>query len=314
MSPTQIRRQILDKRKIMEPQINAARPSSKHSLKGFELTLVRFYALLAFVILPLSAVQAAPAIMLPRVYEAGSDVSNWLMSEKLDGVRGYWDGKQLYSKNGMVFHPPLAFTWNFPEFAIEGEIWGGRRTYEKTSGIVRRQTSDNAWFDLKFAIFDVPGAGGGFEERLKVAKAWFEQHPSRYAFVIEHVPVPDAASLKAELQRIERLGGEGLILRKPGSPYTVGRSGDIVKVKSFDDAEAEVIAQVPGKGKHSGRMGALLVELPGSRIRFRIGTGMSDYVRKNPPAIGATITFKYQGLSESGLPKFPTFLRVREVD
>ncbi|OGR06221.1 MAG: DNA ligase [Deltaproteobacteria bacterium RIFOXYD12_FULL_50_9] len=236
------------------------------------------------------------------------------MSEKLDGIRGYWDGKQLFSKAGNAFHPPPAFTESFPDFAVEGEIWGGRRTFEKTRGIVKKKTPDEGWLELKFAIFDVPGAVGGFEERLKVAKAWFEKHPSRYAFVIEHSPVQDENRLKSELKRIEGLGGEGLILRRSGSPYTVGRSADIVKVKSYNDSEAVVIARIAGKGKNSGRLGSLLVELPETLVRFRIGTGFSDYIRANPPPVGAVITFKYYGLSEFGIPKFPSFLRVREID
>jgi len=251
-------------------------------------------------------------IMLPQVYEQGIDVSNWLMSEKLDGVRGYWDGRQLLSKNGMPFHPPPDFVRNFPDFAIEGEIWGGRNTFEITIGIVKKQEAHDGWLELKFAVFDVPAAAGGFEERLKVAKKWFVKHPADHAFVIEHSPVKNNTHLQQELKRVEELGGEGIILRRPGSLYTKGRSGDVLKVKSYADMEAVVIEHIPGQGRNEARMGSLLVELPGSQMRFKIGTGFSDEVRENPPPIGSLITFKYYGFYESGVPKFPSFLRVRE--
>ena len=251
-------------------------------------------------------------IMQPLVYEEGIDLSSWLMSEKLDGVRGYWDGRQLFSKNGTPFCPPPAFTGNFPDFPIEGEIWGGRNTFEKTIGIVKKQQPHDGWLELKFAIFDVPKAPGGFENRLKKAEDWFAGHPSAYAFVIEHHPVDNHEHLATELNRIDSLGGEGIILRRRGSLYTPGRSNDILKVKSYDDREAIVVAHLPGRGRNEGKMGSLLVELPESGIRFKIGSGFSDAMRSHPPPIGSLITFKLYGVYASGIPKFPSFLRIRE--
>ncbi len=101
------------------------------------------------------------------------------------------------------------------------------------------------------------------------------------------------------------------MLRKPNSPYTVGRSYDLLKVKTFEDAEATVIKHLPGSGKHAGRLGALFVELPNG-IQFALGTGFSDEVRNNPPPVGSIITFKYYGFHKSGIPRFASFLRVRE--
>jgi DNA ligase-1 len=255
---------------------------------------------------------SALEIMLPGRYEEGIDHTEWLMSEKLDGVRGYWDGRQLLSKNGRLLHAPREFTRNFPDFAVEGELWGGRNTFEKTVSIVKKQSPHDGWKALKFAIFDVPGAAGGFEDRLQRAAEWFAGHPTPYAFVIRHRPVESHRRLSEALKRIEALGGEGIILRRRGSPYTVGRSNDILKVKSHFDMEAVVVAHIAGKGRNRGKMGSLLVELPQSGKRFKIGTGFSDEVRENPPPVGSLITFKYYGFYKSGIPKFPSFLRVRD--
>ena len=101
--------------------------------------------------------------------------------------------------------------------------------------------------------------------------------------------------LDSELHRIEALGGEGIILRRRGAPYT-----------------PVVIAHLPGKGRNAGRMGALLVVLPDRNIKFKIGTGFSDAVREDPPPIGSLVTFKYYGFYASGMPRFPSFLRIRE--
>ena len=164
---------------------------------------------------------------------------------------------------------------------------------------------------LKFAIFDVPSAPGPFSERLQVARDWFASHPSRFAFVIEHSPVKSREFLERQLDRIEKMGGEGLILRRPDASYTVGRSRDVLKVKSFDDTEARVVAYLPGSGRNKGKMGSLLVELPESGLRFKIGSGFSDRERENPPPIGSLVTFKYYGYHDSGIPRFPVFLRIR---
>lgn len=249
-------------------------------------------------------------IMLPQVYEENIDISGWLVSEKLDGVRGYWDGKALLSKNGIAFQPPAAFLVNFPDFAIEGEIWGGRGTFEQTCGAIKKQKAHNGWLNLKFAVFDVPGADGGFVKRLEKAKEWFVKNPSDYAFVVPQKLIKNQDELQEELQKVESLGGEGLMVRRPDSPYAPGRNSEILKVKSYQDSEAVIIAHIAGKGKNKGKLGSLLVELP-SGLRFKIGTGFSDAERENPPALGATITFKYYGTYQSGLPKFSSFLRVR---
>jgi len=248
--------------------------------------------------------------MLPKVYSNQVDIRGWLMSEKLDGVRGYWDGQELFSKHGHSFQPPLEFVRDLPPFPLEGELWGGRGTFEQTVSIVRRAQPQDGWLQLKFAIFDVPEAPGGFTQRIKIARDWFADHPSEYAFVIPQHPVDDKDHLQRELQRIERLGGEGLIVRKPDAVYAEGRSMEILKVKSYQDAEATVIMHIPGKGKNSGCLGSLLVKLEDG-TQFRIGTGFSDEERKHPPSIGEVITFKFYGKYLSGIPKFPSFLRVR---
>ena len=270
--------------------------------------MVVFFGWIAGCLVPSNTL--ALDIMLPQVYSENMAVRGWLLSEKLDGVRGYWDGSRLLSKNGIALHPPQEFLENFPPFALEGELWGGRGTFQRTVSIVKRQHPYAGWLKLRFAIFDVPREPGGFQRRLQRAKDWFGVHPSRFAFVILQQVITDKQQVKRELKRIETLGGEGLILRKPEGAYVVGRSREIVKVKSYLDAEAVVIAHIPGKGRNRGRLGSLLVELPDT-TRFRVGTGFSDRQRMNPPPVGAVITFKYYGLFQSGRPRFPSFLRTR---
>ncbi len=244
-------------------------------------------------------------------YDGQEDVRGWWMSEKLDGVRAYWDGKQLLSRNGHVFHAPDYFLVNLPDFPIEGELWAGRRRFQKTVSVVKKQAPHDGWKQIKFALFDAPTIDGGFEQRIAVMQQWFAAHPSSFAFVIEQRRVANHASLEQELARIEKLGGEGLMLRRPGSLYVGKRNNNVLKVKSFSDMEAVVVGHTEGKGKYQGMLGALVVEFPDG-LRFKVGSGFSDQQRRKPPRIGQTITFKYQDFLESGKPRFPVFLRVRE--
>ena len=111
------------------------------------------------------------------------------------------------------------------------------------------------------------------------------------------------------LDEIVTKGGEGLMLHRADSLYHSGRSDDLLKLKPWQDAEATVVEILPGKGKFSGMMGSLLVT-DESGLRFRIGTGFSNKERRNPPAVGTVITYKFTGTTKKGLPKFASFLRI----
>jgi DNA ligase-1 len=255
--------------------------------------------------------EQAPAgapVMLAETWDGVLDPSGWWISEKLDGLRAYWDGSRLISRLGNVFHAPDWFVAGLPKHPLDGELFLARKSFQKTTAIVRRQDKSDHWKQIRFLIFDAPGHGGAFEERLEVLKAL----PAlAYAAAHPHVLCKGLAHLKEELARVEALGGEGVMLRQPQSKYAVGRSAMLLKVKSFKDDEAIVIAHQAGTGRHKGRLGALVVRLANGK-EFAIGTGFSDKERENPPAIGATVLFRYQELSDGGVPRFPSFSGVRE--
>jgi len=250
--------------------------------------------------------------MLAHTWNEETDIKNWWMSEKLDGVRGYWTGDQLISKAGNPIYAPKWFTQNFPSFPLDGELWMGRNQFSEVVSIVKTIDADKEWEKIRYMIFDSPHLKKGLEKRLALAKNWFKQNPNPYVEFIQQEICIDKNHLKRKLKNIESKGGEGLILRKPGSSYINGRSYDMLKVKSFDDDEATVIQHFKGKGRNSARMGSILVEMKNG-IRFKIGTGFTDAERNHPPPIGSIITFKYYGFTKSGVPRFASFLRIREA-
>ncbi len=255
----------------------------------------------------------APALLLAHTWESDVDLTGWWMSEKLDGVRAYWDGTKLISRLGNTFWAPEWFLEALPrDMPLDGELFGGRKKFQRTVSVVRRQDrSDAAWREIAYVVFDAPAQPGPFEDRLAAietllaarAVAHVRAHPHQLCRGLEHV--------REELARVEALGGEGLMMRKPGSKYESGRSSSLLKVKTFHDTEAVVVAHLPGAGKHKGRLGALECDLPDG-TRFSVGTGFSDAERGSPPPVGAVITFRYQELTTDGVPRFPSYIGVRD--
>jgi len=233
------------------------------------------------------------------------------MSEKLEGAGGYWDGERLMSRNGLPFSPPPEFTFDLPDFALEGVIWAGRGDLARAVSTTRRGENDD-WLALQFVVLDVPSSPGDYLERLRKARDWFTDHPSRYAFVIDNSPVRSRANLDRQLQRVEAQGGDGLILHRPDAPYIAGASRDVLKVRSYETAEAMVLDYKTGTGGKEDRIGSILVELPDSGLQFKIGNGFSDDERHNPPPIGSLVTIKYSGFYDSGIPRYPVFLGAGE--
>ncbi len=256
------------------------------------------------------AKETAPPLLLAHTWENDVDLAGWWMSEKLDGVRAYWDGSGFVSRLGNAYHAPDWFIAGLPAFPLDGELWSGRKKFQRTVSIVRAQDRSDHWKEVSFVVFDAPAHDAPFEDRLQLVRSTLAGRANPHARFHDHERVRDVAHLRAELARVEALGGEGLMLRRPGSRYEVGRSSSLLKVKTFHDAEARVLEHLAGAGRHKGRLGALLVEMPDG-TRFSVGTGFSDRERANPPPVGALITYRYQELSEDGVPRFPSYVGIR---
>ena len=259
-------------------------------------------------------------VLLAKNWTPKIDPTGYWMSEKLDGVRAYWTGTQFLSRNGNVFHAPKFFTQGLPLIALDGELWLGRKQFQSAVGIVKTQSGakDELWRDLTFQVFDAPDAHGALQDRLVYARTMIEvedrayREEKVYAQVLAQVRCDGVDHLLQCLRNVELAGGEGVMLRAPNSAYERKRSDTLLKVKTFHDAEATVTAHEPGKGKHKGRLGALVC-VADNGATFSIGTGFSDAERENPPTIGSRITYKYQELTDAGVPRFPIYARKFEA-
>ena len=263
------------------------------------------------------AANAAPPLMLANVYHPGVALADYWVSEKYDGVRGYWDGAKLMTRGGEPISAPAWFTAGWPAVPMDGELWAGRGQFAKAVSTVRQKTPDDAaWRSIRFMVFDLPAQGGTFTQRIAPLEKLVGQINQPWVRAVEQLKVADHPALQRLLTKTVKSGGEGLMLHRGASLYKGQRSDDLLKVKTHEDTEARVIAHVPGKGKYAGQLGALLVEMPAvngnAAKRFKLGTGFSDTDRQHPPAVGSLVTYRFRGLNDSGIPRFASFLRVRE--
>lgn len=258
---------------------------------------------------------SAPPLMLAQIgpvhAERIAGLADYWVSEKYDGVRGYWDGQRLWTRSGEPIATPAWFTAHWPNTPLDGELWAGRGRFAQAVSTIRQQTPDDAaWRALRYMVFDLPAHPGPFTERRLALQQALTPLAQPWVQAVAHEPAPDAASLQAHLSATVAAGGEGLMLNRGSAPYRASRSDDLLKLKPHDDADALVLAHLPGQGKHAGRLGALLVQTADGQ-RLKLGTGFSDAEREQPPAVGSWISFRYRGLTAQGVPRFASFLRVR---
>jgi DNA ligase-1 len=256
-----------------------------------------------------------PKLLLANTYHAAKpiEITDYWVSEKLDGIRAYWDVSELMTRNGHLIQLPAPLKKTLPNIVLDGELWLGRQSLEKINAIIQSdQASAQQWQDVRYKIFDLPKHKGTFDQRLDYLRVLHSKNPNNFWSPITQFKVKTQTQLEQQLHSIEEKGGEGLMLHLGSSTYIGARTNDLLKVKSFEDAEAIVIGYTQGKGKYRDKTGALIVKMENGNV-FNIGSGLSDKDRATPPAIGSIITYKYFGFTHKGIPRFASYLRTREV-
>ncbi len=235
----------------------------------------------------------------------------FLVSEKFDGVRAVWDGQRLRFRSGREIAAPAWFVQALPDHPLDGELWRGHGQFDHISGTVRQQSpGEAAWRAVQYLVFDAPGQAGPFEVRSQALRAVIAAVRCPWLLWVEQFRVEHAAELQARMAAVVRAGGEGLVLHRADAPWRAGRSDALFKLKPESDDEAQVVAHQPGKGRHAGLTGALVVRTPDG-VQFELGSGLSDAQRRAPPPIGSWVTYRYRDWTPSGVPRFATFVRVR---
>ena len=271
------------------------------------------FIILACLLLPswLYAKDIIPQLTLAKNFKDSIATQAYWVSEKLDGVRCYWNGQQLQTRSGRVIHSPNWFTEGFPNQALDGELWIKRGGYQLlTKAVLDKKPDDKLWQQVSYQVFDLPHSNMPFEIRQNKLSSLVTTSKSPYLKRVAQKKMESLIAIKSYLQEVVDKGAEGLMLRKPASLYEAGRSDNLLKLKLRQDAEARVIAYQAGRGKFENMMGAIWVEMADGTL-FKIGTGFSNQERKNPPPIGSEITYSHQGFTDKGLPRFASFQRLK---
>jgi DNA ligase-1 len=254
-------------------------------------------------------------VQLATRFSESTHAEDYLVSEKYDGIRAIWTGEALMTRQGNPIHAPDWFTDKLPTVWLDGELWSKRNDFEFVMSTVRKNIPvDSEWRNIHYMIFDAPDA----EKTMT-----FAERSQRYTQLILDLNLPHVIPIKQftvssnqELHRVlddyVKKGAEGLILHRKLARFESGRTDNLLKLKPHMDAEAKVIKILNGSGKYDGMMGSILVEMP-SGIRFKIGSGFSDEERRTPPKLGEYVTYKYHGFTERGIPRFASFLRIRDI-
>jgi DNA ligase 1 len=263
-----------------------------------------------------------PPVLLANGWDGVADLSGWWISTKYDGVRAYFDGKQLSSRQGNVFPAPQWFLDQLGSEPLDGELYLGRGRFQETTSLI---SQPEGWKQLRFMVFDAPAVNGPFEQR-QAALVSMKFGP--VVQVTQQIPCRGIAHIKQELLQEESLGGEGIMLRQPESSYETRRSSSLLKVKTFFDAEAVVIGYKGGKNSNKGLVGALECSIPAhitlqiggkactlaKGTQFFVGTGLTAQHRRNPPAVGSVITFRFLELTKDGIPRNGSFVAIRNYE
>lgn len=276
---------------------------------------------------------ARDGLLLANKYTS-QNVEHWWVSEKLDGYRAVWNGIDFVSRAGKRFDVPFYFKQIMPpSIALDGELWMGRGNFEKM-GLVRRKNPSkplevekwiNDWKQsgIAYHAFDILNMQKPFEERMNALKRLvFDSNSSidrdahhRYTFKFaSQVRLPLAETINLA-QNIIRAGGEGVMLRKPGSLYEGTRSSTLLKLKPYSDMEVKIISHnISTRGKYMGKLSSFqCVLLDDERVQFAV-SGMCEDIRHTytmTHPVGSIITIKYTSLYKNGTPREATYFRLQ---
>ncbi len=176
----------------------------------------------------------------------------------------------------------------------------------------RALPDDGEWRALRYQAFGLPRDAGRFAERAARIDAIAREVAWPQPVTVVQQPVADRAALRRKLDEVVRGGGKGLVLHGADALWRSGRSEVLLQRKRLQDAAALVAGHVPGRGKYGGQIGALRVRLDNG-TEFLIGTGFSGAERASPPPAGVYLTSSYRGTTAAGVPRFASFLHVREL-
>lgn len=199
---------------------------------------------------------------------------------------------------------------------LDGELYFHKlnKDFEKLMSAARKQNPSPESAMLEYHIYDTV-LGAGFEARLKQLYNILEN-----ALPPIHIVETHTAKSKEDIERFQERfiasGYEGAMIRQPNVKYENKRSSQLLKLKTFQDDEFEIINLEEGRGKLAGHCGAFVCQTKsGDVFNVKMAGELSklkEYWDQGKNYVGKMLTVKYQDLTAYGIPRFPVGVRIRE--
>jgi DNA ligase 1 len=215
----------------------------------------------------------------------GQTVDGWLASEKIDGIRALWNGREFISRNGVTFAVPDWFKVGMPDCPLDGEFFAG------SLGLTISATQSGRWQEVVFHAFDAPSEDKFKDRVARLATMALPAHCD----VVRHW-LTDTVGAIRKADEIAGAGGEGLVVRDPSKPYAAGRSSAALKIKPTRSAEM-IVHGYHGKG--------IIGDWCGVTVKLNTGEKVE---------LGDRVTFAFSGVTDNGIPRCPSFVAIRDYE
>ena len=257
----------------------------------------------------------------------------------------------LWSRDGKIIHAPEWWLNKLSEFPLDGELFLDRKSFQQTMSYVRKKFPlDDEWCHIKYMAFDLPVLMESGKLEFKNRKVFIpnirlndrlnNQPIFRFAYegflskiehndvlkVVKQTRVKDKNEVVEFMNEIQFLGGEGVMLRNPDTPWLQERTSNLLKVKPELELEVYVTGNYYyGDGKYYGMLGALEVcFLDGDKEKVFKLSGFTDEEREvktmgepftrsrvNDTVFktGQKIKITYREMTKDGIPKEARYKR-----
>lgn len=259
------------------------------------------------------------------------DLSTALIQPKLDGkciLAHKVDGEvALFARSGNSNDTTPHINRQLNSLMQDGDIWHGELyspdlTLEEIMEVTQATQNPKDSSGLNLYLYDFPKISGlteyvPYQNRLRTFKKLHSEDTLPANILLTPTISVDSVRQIEEYHRdVTEQGFEGVIIRNPVAPYKAGRSNNLLKMKTWRDAEFLVIAVNEGKGKlqdHAGSFTCVTSDMKHFNVKMEGElVALRDYLNHPELAIGRYLTVKYYGLTKYGIPRHPIGVRFRE--
>ena len=255
------------------------------------------------------------SVMLAKKFDVKKLSFPCIVSPKLDGIRAVFYKGELYTRNQKVIRgvdhiKKQLFNFALEGISLDGELMVPGIPFQKSSGMIR---SFNETPEAVYYVFDIPSHPGNQEDRLRKLEE-LEEFMGGNLVLVPHVICNESKHIQQMYKSFRAQGFEGAMVKAIDGLYENKRSSNWLKMKEVETYDVECVGFFEGKGRLTGTLGGIIVELDG--VRIRVGGGFSDQDRDHiwrcrDQYRGTVCEIASQEMTPSGSLRHPRFITWR---